>query len=249
MLSKLRQLYAWVDEIYHRANEINLNTYIHHELSRTQLAATLLDKLIKPGQYFPVTSPTLNLFSMLQVVNEAVVNQRTCYVEFGAGLSTLIMARLKQLNQLDIVLVSVESDKNWSAFIEHYLKEEGLGHLVMQVYAPLETSSMAYKNPVPWYAEAPLKKILAEVPKPDLILVDGPSAYSQELKYSRFPAYPFLQPNLGESWCLFLDDVNRDSEWEILQNWGTAAGISPQRLSGTLGVMNKNPKFNAFYEA
>jgi len=248
MLSKLRQLYAWVDEIYLRANEINLNTYIHHELSRTQMASVLLEKLLKQGQYFPVSAPTINLFSMLQIVNDAVVNQRKSYFEFGAGLSTLIMARLKKLNNLDIELVSIESDSNWLNFVSHYLKQEGLEHSVVLIYAPLEPSNFSFKETKDWYSIGPLKEVLDQVKAPDLILVDGPSGYSNELKYSRFPAFPFLKPYLAESWCFFLDDVNREWDWEILTNWGKSADLTPLRLSGTLGALNKNPKFNAFYE-
>lgn len=248
MISKLRQLYAWVDEIYQRANEINLNSYIHEDLAKTQLAATLLEKLLKQGPYFPVTGTTLNLFSVLQVVNDAIVHKRKCYLEFGAGLSTVLMARLKHLNNLDITLVSVESDENWHRIIHEFLANEGLDHEVLQVLAPLEPTNMGWnQSPSNWYTTRAIEKVLDEIPKPDLILVDGPAGFLKEIAYSRYPAFPFLQDKLANSYCFFLDDVNRDAEWEIIQKWSKMAGIKPVKLSGTFGVLNKNPILNAFY--
>jgi hypothetical protein len=248
MISKIRQLYAWVDEIYQRANEINLNIYIHEELAKTQLAATLLEKLLKPGPYMPITSSSLNLFSMLQVINDAAVNKRQCYLEFGAGLSTLLMARLKKLNELDITLVSVESDENWHKTVHQFLAKEGLEYEVVQVLAQLEPTKLSWnQQPIDWYAVRPIEKVLSEVPAPDLVLVDGPAAYKDKIAYSRYPAFPFLKDKLAESYCIFLDDVNREGEWKILQQWAETADLKPIKLSGTFGTMSKNPALNAFY--
>ena len=228
--------------------DTRIRSYFNFELGRTQIAISLLDKLLKDGPYFPIASPTLNMFSMLQVVNDAVVNRRKCYVEFGAGISTLVMARLKRLNNLDIQIVSIDSDQEWLKLVEGFLKNENLESYVQLVYAPLVENDIYLSKKTDWYNRDAIDRALASHPKPDLVLVDGPFAYNEELMYARFPAYSYLKEKMSDSFTIFLDDINRKGETEILEYWEKESGLEKTILSTTFGCLSKNRGFYPFYQ-
>jgi hypothetical protein len=248
LLSKIQNLLKEQANSRELLRDARVRTYFNFELGRTQIGISLLDKLLKEGPYFPIASPTLNMFSLLQVVNDAVVNRRQCYVEFGAGISTLVMARLKRLNGLDMQIVVVESDKGWLDLVQGFLRDEGLDHLVEMVYAPLGDARVFHKNKTAWYDRQAIEKALEGKPAPDLVLVDGPFAYNEELKYARFPAWDCLKDRLADSFTFFLDDINRKGEMEILDLWAKESGLEKTVLSSTFGLIHKNLRFYPFYQ-
>jgi hypothetical protein len=247
-LSKIKGLLKEQADSRELVRDTRIRSYFNFELGRTQIGLTLLDKLLKEGPYFPVASPTLNMFSLLQVVNDAVVNRRKCYVEFGAGISTLVMARLKRLNNLNLQVVVVESDKEWLNLVQGFLKEEGLEPLVELVYAPLLESEVYYKNKTRWYDSKAIYAALEGKPAPDLVLVDGPFAYNQELQFARYPAWDCLKAKMSDSFTFFLDDINRAGEKEILEKWAQDSGLEKTILSSTFGLIHKNLGFYPFYQ-
>lgn len=248
ILSKIQSLLKEQAQSRELIRDTRVRSYFNFELGRTQVGLTLLDKLLKEGPYFPVASPTLNMFSLLQVVNDAVVNRRQCYVEFGAGISTLVMARLKRLNKLDMHILVVESDKDWLELVQGFLKNEGLDDLVEMVYAPLSDTPVFYKNKTKWYERRAIETALEGKPAPDLVLVDGPFAYNEELKYARFPAWDCLKGRMADSFTFFLDDINRKGEMEILDQWASDSGLEKTILSSTFGLIHKNLRFYPFYQ-
>lgn len=248
ILQKVKTVYKRQQQTNEFVHETRIRTHINFELGRTNLAFQLLDKLIAQGPYFPVTSPTINLFSVLQVVNDMVVNDRKCFVEFGAGFSTILASRLKRLNKLDIKIISVESDANWLDFVADMLqKEDGLADVEF-VHAALSPCDIGYQEPGKWYDRIALRKVLDSSPKCDIALVDGPAAYNQDIMYSRYPAFEFMKPYMADSFTFFLDDINRTGEDQILEKWAKISGLDKTRLSSTFGVLTKNLRFNPFYQ-
>ena len=248
ILSKIKSLLREQADSRELIRDNRVRTYFNFELGRTQIGLALLDKLLKEGSYFPVASPTLNMFSLLQVVNDAVVNRRKCYVEFGAGISTLVMARLKRLNKLDMEIVVIESDQEWLNLVQGFLKEEGLESMAQLVHAPLLDTDVFYKSKTKWYDRQAIYSALEGKPAPDLVLVDGPFAYNQELRYARYPAWERLKEKMGPSFTFFLDDINREGEKEILEKWAGESGLEKTILSSTFGLIHKNLGFYPFYQ-
>jgi hypothetical protein len=248
IFSKVKNLLHEQAKSREHIQDARIKTYFNFELGRTQIGIALLDKLLKDGPYFPIASPTLNMFSLLQVVNDAVVNRRKCYVEFGAGISTLVMARLKKLNNLNIELVIIESDKDWLELVRGFLRNEDLEQSVELVYAPLRDSDIYYQKKTAWYDRKAIDAALQGKPNPDLVLVDGPFAYNEELKFARYPAYECLKGRLADSFTFFLDDINRNGEKEILDRWCEESGLEKTILSSTFGLIHKNLRFYPFYQ-
>jgi len=51
----------------------------------------------------------------------------------------------------------------------------------------------------------------------DMLVIDGPPAHLNH--YARYPAGHLLLPLLNENGAVFLDDVDRHDEQEIIQRW------------------------------
>ena len=54
----------------------------------------------------------------------------------------------------------------------------------------------------------------------DCVVIDGPPAYMDgKESLSRLPALLYLQEYLSDNFSCFLDDINRDSEIQILNHY------------------------------
>lgn len=216
------------------------------QIARNTFALSALEKLLRPGIFFPVTSPSLEPHSLLQVVNDIVVNQKKVVVEIGPGLSTIAICRLKRLNNLDFRFYSIESNSDWIDLIKNQLKTEGLEDMVTIIHAPLENCRLGYQPGYQWYAIGELDKYFAEEKQVDLVLVDGPPAYESRIMFSRFPAYPYFKDKLASGYSFYLDDVFRSGESKILQEWSKSAGVNPRYLNPTFAVLAKDLPFFPF---
>jgi len=90
---------------------------------------------------------------------------------------------------------------------------------VKVIYAPLKNVSpdFIYKEQQSWYDLDPLDEILEKENFVDLILVDGP--FGGSTPFARFSAIPFLNRKINDDFAVFLDDINRPEEREIVFEW------------------------------
>lgn len=133
-------------------------------------------------------------------------------VECGAGLSTLVLARLARMS--DSRVRSLEHDAAWTELVRSRLAAEGLERWAAVVHAPLAPHPLAPDGD--WYASAALAELPAKV---DLLLVDGPPAGEPEIERRRYPALPALLPRLPPDALVVLDDADRPGERWILERW------------------------------
>jgi hypothetical protein len=98
-----------------------------------------------------------------------------CYLEFGAGYSTLIASDHPNIN-----VTSFETDINYCDFIEKKLVEKGNSHKVEIVHidiGPTREWGWPEINPeesrLPNYLWATISRIQSDNFNPDLILIDG----------------------------------------------------------------------------
>lgn len=184
--------------------------------------------------YLPWTGHALRPFALATVLNDLVVNRRASYLEFGAGVSTVLAAKVAELNGLDLELVSVEHDAAWIAVVAAMLEREGLAHRVRFLHCPLvDRVEPPPVGPVRWYEERPLLEGLRRSGRrPDLVLVDGPPASSGTM--DRYPALPFLrgQGLLAPEASVLLDDVHRPAERAIAASWSRSCSLSFRILHG-----------------
>lgn len=199
--------------------------------------------LLRPYQfqYLPWTSAAIRPSSLCALLNEILINRRTTLVEFGAGISTLYIA--KAMKQHHGTLVSFEHDREWRDFIAAQLFEHGLSDCADIVYAPLRECDTAVDGCL-WYDTTIVREML-EARVVDGVVVDGPPANSPGLQMARFPAVPIVREHLGESFFIYLDDISRVGESRVFEKWQELLQVtgSKEVIVGDFGMLRKGSRF------
>lgn len=211
--------------------------------NREQLAAFLLHDLFHGRPFFPFTISSLSLHTLHSVVSDIVINNRKQILEFGAGISTVVIARALKDQNIQGTLVSVEENEGWLQAVKKSIDQEGLSAYVKFVHAPLKKYS-GIDNCM-FYDEAVVHSALGSV-KFDSVLVDGPSAWNQETVNSRMPALNVIDGKLAAAFSLFIDNANRPGETQLVINSMTKLKPVKIQLNETSVALLKGPYFN-FY--
>ena len=200
--------------------------------------------LLKPleGGYLPWTRSAMRPSAVCCILNDIVINRRRTVVEFGAGISTLFMARI--LAQCGGSLVSFEQDANWCRTVQQMLRDAQLGAAFEVVHAPLKPCAHALHG-APWY-DAEVVDSMLEGRSIDLAVVDGPTAFQPGMASARFPALQALKPRLADAFSIVLDDIGRAGEAEISRRWEAELGLKGDtyRLEGNFGVITRGDAYN-----
>jgi hypothetical protein len=203
MLKKLKELFS----INYYFDKLSRNTYDTN-------ASILLHRLFPDATILPFTTFSLNPNTILHIINDIQINNRKSIIEFGSGISTVILAKFIVDNKLDAKIISIEDNKSWCDFIASQLEKYNCNQVVNLHHIPLVNNS----SEVLWYDKNEVTKVVNNE-KFDLIIVDGPSG-GLGVK-SRKSVFPLLLENLDNQFIIFLDDVRRINENQILEEWST----------------------------
>jgi hypothetical protein len=201
------------------------------------LSMQRIHSLVAGGPYIPWSESALSATAVLTVLNDITVNRRSTIVECGGGVSSLFIGSLlSQQDHPGAHLYTIEHDEDWIEVLLEMLEAHRLDEWVTIISAPLSETSISW-NGEPWYDTTVLESKFRgkEV---DLLLVDGPPAHQSEIAYSRYPAAPFFNDMLGGRCCIVLDDIDREAEREIIQQWERELQISFQErlLKGNIAI-------------
>lgn len=174
-------------------------------------ALEVLRPLLDAGGYLPWTEGAMRPAALAAVCNEIALGQRREIAELGAGVSTVVLARL--VRERGGRLTSLEHDPGWAGVVREQLEREELTDAATVIEAPLEPHELALDG-APWYAA----DALARLPEIDLLLVDGPPA-GEGQPLSRYPALPTFAERLAPNAVVVLDDATRPGEREVVQRW------------------------------
>jgi predicted O-methyltransferase YrrM len=131
-------------------------------------------------------------------------------VECSSGLSSLILARCCQLNEIGRVY-SLENGEEFQQQTIANLKQFKLDEYADIYLSPL-TKVRVDQIEYDWYSTQQLPEF-----KIDMLVIDGPPGYIQ--KNSRLPALHILFEQLADKSCIYLDDAARDDEKEMVKIW------------------------------
>lgn len=149
-------------------------------------------------------------------------------VEFGSGVSTLLVARaLQKLKALgrcgSVPFVSFDHLEFYAGQTRQRLLTAGVDSFADVVTAPLEQVSVSGRGRFLYYAcgmalQKTFESVQSESPRV-LVLVDGPPAATGQM--ARYPALQSLQAAVGPDVTLdfLLDDYIRAEEREIVEAW------------------------------
>lgn len=200
-----------------------------------------LQPLIAERPFLPYTSSALSADCISYLLNEIVINKRKCILEIGTGISTIMMSRLLEQNELPCIIMSVDNDKEWQDYIfSQCSRRENLG----MVHAGLDEEFYADGKKYFWYDMAKIKERIRNF-KFDLVFVDGPAAYLPGTHFCRQSAFPFLCKYLADDFCIMLDDCGRGAENKILAEWSELIGLPSEKFNDRLGVIRKGKYYNA----
>ncbi len=183
-----------------------------------------IKKMLKPEDMDLITTFSLTPYAIVFLLNELLINKRTSLIEFGSGLSTILLAQAIKGKKLDATLLSIENDAYWLDKIKAKVNKNGLSSIVQFVYAPVFPFPKLGANNK-WYDIALLEKAISTDSKFDMVLVDGPPAYLPQIELSRYNALPFVRKYLTDQYSVFLDDAGRRGEQTVLSLWEKELGI------------------------
>lgn len=169
----------------------------------------VLRPLLDGHPYLPFSSGAMRASGLVHVCNLVFHSAPRQLVECGAGVSTVVLARLLRERGTGL-LTALEHDPVWAGRVRDQLRREGLTDVAQVVLAPLEG------EPEPWYAEAGVARLPEEI---DLLIVDGPPADRPELAAARHPVLGRLEPRLAPGALVILDDIVRAGEQGVLARW------------------------------
>jgi hypothetical protein len=192
---------------------------------------SLLQPLLNGYPFLPFTGASLRPFCLVHILNDIVINGRKSIIEFGSGLSTIMMGRLVKKNNLNVTVFSVEHDKEWAKVMEGILDNEGLTEIVTVACIPLkewELQGSKYN----WY-DIELLSHSIEARQFDMVLIDGPPAWEKGKEMARYPALPFIREKLSAEHSIYLDDADRPGEQYVLEMWKQRYAVDFNITNGT----------------
>lgn len=194
------------------------------------------------GRYVPRTSSSICARDMRYVLNDIAINERHCLIEFGSGLSTIYIANLIKANGLNAKLISVEDNKDWLESLQERLISQEVADTVEMVYAPLVPQGGAYGDS--WYSSDAIRRVIPESACFDCVLIDGPAAYTTETSFRRRGVIAFIDQRMSEKAAIFIDDIDRPGEQNIVEIWKRMSDWRYQKLSNKMGLFVRGKSFN-----
>lgn len=195
-------------------------------LSKDIRSMNVLASLINGYPFIPYTDSAIDFHSLHILINDIVINNRKSILEFGSGISTLLIGRLFKANNIQSKLYSIDDNEGWYHAMCKKIKDENLEEYIELIYAPLQPHKLChqYDHTLDWYSTEILNQLLDNI-KIDMLIVDGPMAYKEDIKRSRFPALFYVKDRLCEDYSIFLHDTNRDGEKSIIRDWTEVIGF------------------------
>jgi predicted O-methyltransferase YrrM len=191
----------------------------------------------------PLNSMALRPYSLAFLLNEVIINGRKNIIEFGSGISTILLGRLLKINGIDATVKSIDQSKEWVALLNDLIHKEDLGKIVEVVYIPLEKRNEKEGSPH-WYTKSIIDGLF-KTASFDMVVVDGPTAFEKEIEWSRYFALPFIQQRLAHNYVILLDDANRGGEKKVLQAWAQEFQLSFTIFGDTFAVAYKGDYFES----
>jgi predicted O-methyltransferase YrrM len=145
---------------------------------------------------------------LLLLARQVLTQRPQLVVEFGSGVSTVVIGRCLQLNGSGRLL-SFDHDEGFAELTRRRLRRAGVPGEVRA--APLKPGRDGYGGS--WYAHDELPDGI------DLLVIDGPPAWREEQAESRGSAAPAAFGKLAPGAVVLLDDAARPGEQRIAARW------------------------------
>ncbi|WP_299522929.1 class I SAM-dependent methyltransferase [Winogradskyella sp.] len=223
---------------------INYKRYLDkiHRSNDDAYALQIIYKLFPEFTYLPFTPFALNPYTIVHILNDILLNDRKQIIEFGSGVSTIVISQFIKVNNLNTKILSIDNNKGWQEIIKKEVKkysgDDNLTLIHADIVKNLNADYIVRKN-YSWYDNTIIAEKVKTLKDIDLIIVDGPG--TEESAYIRYPALLSVKNNLAKSFCVFLDDTRRDGEREIISMWNNQfnGDLKFEKMYATISVGKK----------
>lgn len=214
-----------------------------HDLQGDHLALTQLLKMFPDQVFLPLTAWSISPREVLHICNDIVINKRKSIVEFGSGFSTICIAQLLKINNINSNFISIENNADWANELTQILRKFNLENYVTIIVAPITEvpREFAKDEQLKWYDVPTLQPIIQDLTDIDVVIVDGP--FGGTTKYARYSAIPFLKHKLADDYAIFLDDTTREHESVIAKDWKNLLN-GHSKNHGRYMVLTSQPSFD-----
>jgi predicted O-methyltransferase YrrM len=209
--------------------------------SKEELSAFLMYDLFHGKPYLPYTNSSLFLHSILCIINDMIVNKKRSIIEFGCGISTVIIARAIRQNKVPAKIVSIEESEDWINVVKDYLDKEQLSDFVTFIHAPLKK---AIDIEAAFTYDSSLVKKEIQGKTFDLVLIDGPSAWRKDTINSRAANLELFKDCLSNEFSIFIDNADRPGEQLLTRRIQAALQIKPTKITNSFYVFTQGKHFN-----
>lgn len=216
------------------SQQLNRINYLLNDM----MGWNLLRPLLEQANYLPMTAAAINPFSLACILNDIVINKRLNILEFGSGISTILIGRLIRLNGLKSKIISIEHDLSWFKEMKDTIEREGLQESVKIILSPLKEEHGIY-----WYDKHAIEDKARDILF-DSVIIDGPPAWEEGKEKARQPAFGFLINKLSENYIVFLDDANRAGEQQIIMDWTEKYSVNFNSIGPSLAYTYKGKIFS-----
>jgi 16S rRNA G966 N2-methylase RsmD len=210
--NKIEQITHKLGLIHHKSI-LNRNSHIDH------MALTQLLKMFDNNIFIPLTGWSISPNEVLHVCNDIIINNRRNIIEFGSGFSTICIAQLLKINNIETKFYSIENNQDWANDLNKIIERMNLKNYVEIIVSQISPISKEYakEGQEKWYDTSILSEALCHFNNVGLVLVDGP--YGGSTPFARYSAIPFLKNKLADNYAIFLDDSAREHEMKIAKDW------------------------------
>jgi hypothetical protein len=201
---------------------------------------SLIRNFFPSFSYFPITNSSLNFHSIATIINDILLNNKKTIVEFGAGLSTLVIAGFAKATDKEIIIHSIDHDEDYILLLKEIVAKEGLEKYINFIHAELQEQTLTGISYF-WYSQKTIS--LSLLGKVNIAIIDGPiTKNSTELV--RYPAISFIKPLLASNHSIYLDDIHRVSEQRVMKKAYTEQNLKFVKVSQTLAACYSSGTYN-----
>lgn len=183
---------------------------LHDLFHQFQALHALHAQLALPQGLPPVRGWAASPDFLLVIARHAKASCPEVVVECGSGASTVVLARCMQLSGKGHVY-SLEHDPRFAAATQAHLEQYELLEWATIVEAPLEHQEISGGTGVWYLPRTPLPEHI------DMLVIDGPPAETGPI--ARYPVGPLLFGRMAGGASVFVDDMIRTDEQEIVRLW------------------------------
>jgi hypothetical protein len=199
--------FSRINKYFKIPSQLNNINYQNNEI----LAYNILKEYM-PKKYFIKTSFSINYSTILHMLNDIIVYKPLNILEFGSGLSTIVLSKAISDLNLNTIIHTIDSDIDWLNNVNEFIEDKSK---VNFHFCPIsESNSSVYQK----YYNINENLYLNSIQSFDMYIIDGP--WSRICKNIRYGAVDYIlsKNNNIENMIIYVDDINRKDELYIYES-------------------------------